>query len=142
LLLLLPHCCCCSTAAAAPLLLALVRFDDRTWYPLGRVIGGTVYPVSFFRQLHLCRYHSRYHSSGRHGVCFMCRPSMLLAGLEKASAVVYSVQNGNCACSTVVQLAAPTDIQSDARHGAEPCVQPAVVPPACPGFNQRANNLV
>ena len=21
-------------------------FDDRTWYPLGRVIGGTVYPVS------------------------------------------------------------------------------------------------
>jgi hypothetical protein len=22
------------------------RFDDRTWYPLGRVIGGTVYPVS------------------------------------------------------------------------------------------------
>lgn len=20
-------------------------FDDRTWYPLGRVIGGTVYPV-------------------------------------------------------------------------------------------------
>lgn len=23
-----------------------LRFDDRTWYPLGRVIGGTVYPVS------------------------------------------------------------------------------------------------
>ena len=22
-------------------------FDDRTWYPLGRVVGGTVYPVSF-----------------------------------------------------------------------------------------------
>ena len=22
-------------------------FDDKTWYPLGRVIGGTVYPVSF-----------------------------------------------------------------------------------------------
>lgn len=22
-----------------------IRFDDRTWYPLGRVIGGTVYPV-------------------------------------------------------------------------------------------------
>lgn len=22
-------------------------FDDRTWYPLGRVIGGTMYPVSF-----------------------------------------------------------------------------------------------
>ena len=21
-------------------------FDDKTWYPLGRVIGGTVYPVS------------------------------------------------------------------------------------------------
>ena len=21
-------------------------FDDLTWYPLGRVIGGTVYPVS------------------------------------------------------------------------------------------------
>lgn len=21
-------------------------FDDRTWYPLGRVVGGTVYPVS------------------------------------------------------------------------------------------------
>ena len=21
-------------------------FDDRTWYPLGRVIGGTMYPVS------------------------------------------------------------------------------------------------
>ncbi len=20
-------------------------FDDRTWYPLGRVVGGTVYPV-------------------------------------------------------------------------------------------------
>lgn len=20
-------------------------FDDRTWYPLGRVIGGTLYPV-------------------------------------------------------------------------------------------------
>jgi hypothetical protein len=25
---------------------AACRFDDRTWYPLGRVIGGTVYPVS------------------------------------------------------------------------------------------------
>lgn len=25
-------------------------FDDRTWYPLGRIVGGTVYPVcwSFF----------------------------------------------------------------------------------------------
>ena len=22
-------------------------FDDRTWYPLGRVVGGTVYPVKF-----------------------------------------------------------------------------------------------
>lgn len=22
-------------------------FDDRTWYPLGRVVGGTVYPVRF-----------------------------------------------------------------------------------------------
>ncbi len=21
-------------------------FDDRTWYPLGRTIGGTLYPVS------------------------------------------------------------------------------------------------
>lgn len=20
-------------------------FDDQTWYPLGRVVGGTVYPV-------------------------------------------------------------------------------------------------
>jgi dolichyl-diphosphooligosaccharide---protein glycosyltransferase len=23
-------------------------FDDKTWYPLGRVIGGTVYPVCTF----------------------------------------------------------------------------------------------
>lgn len=26
-------------------------FDDRTWYPLGRVIGGTVYPVRVFAEL-------------------------------------------------------------------------------------------
>ena len=24
-------------------------FDDRTWYPLGRVVGGTLYPVRFCR---------------------------------------------------------------------------------------------
>lgn len=24
-------------------------FDDRTWYPLGRVVGGTLYPVRLFR---------------------------------------------------------------------------------------------
>lgn len=40
---------------AAPMLVALSSqegfynlwnwFDDKTWYPLGRVIGGTVYPV-------------------------------------------------------------------------------------------------
>ena len=24
-------------------------FDDRTWYPLGRVVGGTVYPVKLCR---------------------------------------------------------------------------------------------
>ena len=23
-------------------------FDDRTWYPLGRVVGGTVYPGLMF----------------------------------------------------------------------------------------------
>lgn len=26
-------------------------FDDRTWYPLGRVVGGTVYPVGFRRSV-------------------------------------------------------------------------------------------
>ena len=33
-------------------------FDDLTWYPLGRVIGGTVYPVSpqkFGCCLHACK---------------------------------------------------------------------------------------
>ena len=28
-------------------------FDDRTWYPLGRVVGGTVYPVSIVVQYEL-----------------------------------------------------------------------------------------
>jgi len=28
-------------------------FDDRTWYPLGRVVGGTVYPVSMPPQIRL-----------------------------------------------------------------------------------------
>jgi dolichyl-diphosphooligosaccharide--protein glycosyltransferase len=23
-------------------------FDDRAWYPLGRIVGGTVYPGKYF----------------------------------------------------------------------------------------------
>ena len=30
-------------------------FDDRTWYPLGRVVGGTVYPVRIHS--HQCKRH-------------------------------------------------------------------------------------
>lgn len=30
-------------------------FDDRTWYPLGRVVGGTVYPVRFFSPIYLAQ---------------------------------------------------------------------------------------
>lgn len=28
-------------------------FDDRTWYPLGRVVGGTVYPVRSAEKLEI-----------------------------------------------------------------------------------------
>jgi len=34
-------------------------FDDRTWYPLGRVVGGTVYPVRISRSHHVERRSNR-----------------------------------------------------------------------------------
>jgi hypothetical protein len=39
-------------------------FDDRTWYPLGRVVGGTVYPVRISRSHQVEKRSNRLSTSG------------------------------------------------------------------------------